>query len=63
MTIITSHHLCFGHCVNSMVIVLDLSIFLWERLVQNNHLQFHTMTSKNMLCSYYCLSTAVATVS
>ena len=23
--------------------------------VQNNHLRFHTMTSKKMVCSYYCL--------
>ena len=30
MTIITLHHLFFGHCVNLSVIVLDLSIFLWE---------------------------------
>ena len=30
MTIITLHHLCFGHCVNSSVIVLDLGIFLRE---------------------------------
>ena len=30
MTIITLHHLCFGHCVNSSVIVLDLGIFLQE---------------------------------
>ena len=28
MTIITLHHLCFSHCVNLSVIVLDLSIFL-----------------------------------
>ena len=30
MTIITLHHLCFGHCVNSSVIVLDFGIFLRE---------------------------------
>ena len=30
MTIITLHHLCFGHCVNSSVIVLDLGIFVRE---------------------------------
>ena len=30
MTIITLHHLFFGHCVNSSVIVLDLGIFLRE---------------------------------
>ena len=62
MTIITLHHLCFGHCVNSSVIVLDLGIFLRELVlpqkntsVQNNHLRFHTVTSKQMVCSYYCL--------
>ena len=31
MTIITLHHLFFGHCVNLSVIVLDLGIFLRER--------------------------------
>ena len=35
MTIITLHHLCFGHCVNSSVIVLGLC------MVQNNHLQIN----------------------
>ena len=25
-------------------------------LVQNNHLRFHTMTSKKMVRSYYCLT-------
>ena len=30
MTIITAHHLFFGHCVNLSVIVLDLGIFLRE---------------------------------
>ena len=30
MTIITLHHLFFGHCVNSSVICLDLGIFLRE---------------------------------
>ena len=25
-------------------------------MVQNNHLRFHTMTSKEMVRSYYCLS-------
>ena len=30
MTIITLHHLCFGHCANSSVIVLDLGIFAPE---------------------------------
>ena len=30
MTIITLHHLCFSHCMNSSVIVLNLRIFLWE---------------------------------
>ena len=46
MTIITLHHLCFGHCVNSSVIVLDLGIFLRElrslrKIPQskNNHLR------------------------
>ena len=58
MTIITLHHLFCGHCVNSSVIVLDLGIFLRElrslekyapsknTSVQNNHIRFHTMTSK-----------------
>ena len=30
MTIITLHHLFFGHCVNSSAIALDLGIFLRE---------------------------------
>ena len=66
MMIRTSHHLFFGHRVNLSVIVLDLSTFLWEHtsgamlpqkntLAQNNHLQFHTMTSKKVVRSYYCL--------
>ena len=58
MTIITLHHLCFGHCVNSSVIVLDLGIFLQKQkntLFQSNHLRFHTMTSKKMVRTYYCL--------
>ena len=54
MTIITLHHLFFGHCVNLLVLVLDLGIF-FNTSVENNHLQFHTMTSKKMVCSYYCL--------
>ena len=43
MTIITLLHLFFGHCVNLSMTVLDLGI---NTSVQNNHLQFHTMTSK-----------------
>ena len=44
MTIITLHHLFFGHCVSLSVIVLDLGIFLREHsLIQSND---HTMTSK-----------------
>ena len=38
MTLITLHHLCFGHCVNSSVIVLDLGIFLRELLPSEKYL-------------------------
>ena len=31
MTIITLHHLFFGHCVNLSVIALDLGIFFREQ--------------------------------
>ena len=65
MTIITLHHLFFGPCVNSSVIVLVLGIFLWElrslrkmpwpKTITSD---FHTMTSKKMVRSYYCLKTA-----
>ena len=37
--------------------LLDLGIFLREcSSVQNNHLQIHTMTSKKMVPSYFCLN-------
>ena len=56
MTIITLnlHHLCFGHCVNSSVVVLDLGTFFGSAIPLQNtsvHPQFHTMTSKKMVCS------------
>ena len=53
MTIITLHHLFFGHCVNLSVIILDLGIFSSGAMlpqkntsVQNNHLWFHTINLK-----------------
>ena len=61
MTIITWHHLFFGHCVNQSVIVLNLRIFLRElyapsekylgpkESLPNPH------TSKKVVRSYYCL--------
>ena len=55
------HHLCFGHYVKSSVIVLMAHYFSLEAAlpqkntsVQNNHLQFHTMTSKKIVHSNYC---------
>ena len=63
MTIITLHHLCFGHCVNSSVIVLVLCIFLRElrslrKIPRPKTItsDFHTMTSKKIVRSYYCLN-------
>ena len=55
------HPPIFSHCVNLSVIVLDRHIFLRSYTqkntsVQNNHLQFHTMTLKMMVRSYYCLN-------
>ena len=48
--------------MDSSVVVLDLGFFLPGAVlpqkntsVQNNHLRFYTMTSKNMVRSYYCL--------
>ena len=59
--IITLHHLCFGHCVNSSVFVLDLGTFLRElrslrKIPKTITSNFHTMTSKKMVRSYYCLN-------
>ena len=51
MKIMILHHLFFGHCVNSSVIVLDHGFFF----VQNNHFWIHIMTSKEMVRSY-CLN-------
>ena len=64
MTIKTLHHFFFGHCVNPSEIVVDLSIFLRERKkntsVQNNHLQFNTMTANKMVLSHHCLNHGLA---
>ena len=51
---ITLHHLFFGHCVNSSVIVLD-SVFFFgsytlpqkNTSVQNNHLRSHNDLKKD----------------
>ena len=63
MTIITLHHLFWGHCMDSSVFVLGLSIFPRKLTLprkntstQNKHLRIHTMTSKQMVRSYYCLN-------
>ena len=45
MTIITLHHPLFGHCVNSLVIVLDLGIFLRELRSLRKIPQSKTITS------------------
>ena len=57
MTIITLHQLFFGHCVTSLVIVFEPQYFSEgaDTLGQDNYLRFHTMTSKTMVRSYYCL--------
>ena len=55
MTIITLHHLFFGHCVNLSVMFGPRHFSSGATLpqkntsVQNNHLRFHTMTSKKIL--------------
>ena len=41
MTMISLHHLFFGHCTLPQK----------NTSFQNNHLRFHTMTSKKMVCS------------
>ena len=57
MKIITLHHLFLGHCVNLSMIALDLGTFFRElHSINNNHLRFHTMTSKKIVRSYYCLN-------
>ena len=60
-------HLCFGHCVNSSVIVLDLGIFLRELRSLRKIPRSKTITSdftqwpqkkkkkKKMVRSYYCV--------
>ena len=53
MTIITLHHLCF--CFGPRYFSLGAALPQKNTLVQNNHLRFHTMTSKKMVGSYYCL--------
>ena len=63
MTLITLHHLCFGHCVNLSVIVLDRGIFLRKiprsKTITSDLNDFLTMTLKKMVCSYYCLIEAL----
>ena len=61
MTIITLQHLFFGHCVKIVgdwfepqYISLGAMLPQKNTEVQKNHLRFHMMTSKNMVCSYYC---------
>ena len=60
MTITTLHYLFFGHCVNSSMIVLDLGVFPRELHSLRKNLgpkqsppNYHTMTSKQMVHSYY----------
>ena len=64
MTIITLHHLCFGHYVKLSVVVLipqflSLGAVLPQKntSAKNNHLQFHTMTSKKMVRNYCLIET------
>ena len=56
MTIIPLHHLYFGHCVNSLVIVLNLGIFfLRERIPRSKTITSDFTQCPQMVGSYYCL--------
>ena len=55
MTIVTLHHLCFGHCFGHWYFSSGAALLQKNTSVQNNHLRFHTMTSKKMVPSNYCL--------
>ena len=46
----------FSHCVNLSVIVLDLRSLRKTPRSKTITFRFHTMTSKKMVCSYYCLN-------
>ena len=48
---------CFGPWYFSSGITLPQK----NTSVQNNHLRFHTMTSKKMVHSYYCLNSHIST--
>ena len=75
MTIITLHHLCFGHCVCEFVgdcfgprhVSSGAALPQKNTSVQNNHLRFHTMTSKKdgaqlLLSKYFILCRALIKV-
>ena len=45
-----------GDCFGPRYFSLGAALPQKNTSVQNNHLRFHTMTSKKMVHSYYCLS-------
>ena len=59
MTIITLHHLFFGHFFGSRHYSSGAMLPQKNTSVQNSHLWIHTMTSKKMVHTDYCLITSV----
>ena len=53
--IITLQNLCFGDCFGPRYFSSGAALPQKNTSVQNNHLRFHTMTSKKMVRSYCCL--------
>ena len=51
-----------GHCFGPRYLSSGATLPQKNTSVQNNHLRFHTMTSKKMVRSYYCLSICIYSI-